>query len=206
MEFTLIIIGMLSVLNPIGAIPVLLNSTTHNTPEEMKQMIRRTAISVAVILLVSAWFGEAVLGFFSISIDAFRTAGGLLIILMGISMLHGKQSSVQFTANENAPAQHKEDISVVPLAMPLLAGPGAISLLILDAHKINGWFGNIKLVLAILIVASIAWLVLTIAEKMQDKIGTIGLNVMSRIMGLILTSIGVQFITTGISHLLPGLT
>jgi len=167
--------------------------------------INRAATSVALILLISAWIGESLLGFFGITIDAFRVGGGLLILLMGISMLHGKQSHVQHCPNEADAVEAKEDISVVPLAIPLMAGPGAISLVILDANKIHSWGGEIILALAIIAVAAIAWLVLLVAEKMRDKLGAIGLNIATRIMGLILAAIGVQFIADGIKQLLPGL-
>jgi len=86
-----------------------------------------------------------------------------------------------------------------------MAGPGSISLVILDANRIHSWGGEILLALAIITVATIAWLVLLIAEKMRDKLGTIGLNIATRIMGLILAAIGVQFIADGIKQLLPGL-
>jgi len=179
--------------------------TNKNDPKADNRTIKRATISVALILLVSAAAGEHLLDFFGITINAFRTAGGLLILLMGISMLHGKQSHVQHSPEEAKSARDKEDISVVPLAIPLMAGPGAISLVILDANKVSGWLGDVKLAIAIISVAIISWLVLFIAEKMRDKLGTIGLNIVSRIMGLILAAIGVQFMADGIIHLLPGL-
>jgi len=190
MSFMLLLVGLLAVVNPLGALPIFLSMTNKNDPKADERTIRRAAIAVALILLISAWAGESLLGFFGITIDAFRTAGGLLILLMGITMLHGKQSHVQHHPSEAESVKDKEDISVVPLAIPLMAGPGAISLVILNANKIHGWQGDIKLVLAIVSVAAIAWLVLMIAEKMRDKIGTIGLNIITRIMGLILAAIG----------------
>jgi len=201
----LLLVGLLAIVNPLGALPIFLSMSDKSDPDADMRTINRAAVAVALILLISAWTGEALLGFFGITIDAFRVGGGLLILLMGISMLHGKQSNVQHCPNEAGEAETKEDISVVPLAIPLMAGPGAISLVILDAHKITTWQGEIILALAIITVASIAWLVLLIAEKMRDKLGTIGLNIATRIMGLILAAIGVQFIADGIKQLLPGL-
>jgi len=205
MSFTLIFVGLLAVVNPLGALPIFLTMADTKDPKKANKTIRRAAIAVTLILLTSAWLGEHLLGFFGISIDAFRSAGGLLILLMGIAMLHGKQSHVQHHPSELEEVSKKEDISVVPLAIPLMAGPGAISLVILDANKVHGWQGNIGLVLAIIAVAAIAWLVLLIAEKMHDHIGVVGLNIITRIMGLILAAIGIQFMADGIIHLLPGL-
>jgi len=205
MSFMLILVGLLAVVNPLGALPIFLSMTDKSNPEADMRTMKRAVVAVALILLISAWAGESLLGFFGITINAFRTAGGLLILLMGIAMLHGKQSHVQHHPDETESVSEKEDISVVPLAIPLMAGPGAISLVILDANKIHGWQGEIKLALAIISVAAIAWLVLLIAEKMRDKLGVIGLNIVTRIMGLILAAIGVQFMADGITRLLPGL-
>ena len=205
MSFMLLLVGLIAIVNPLGALPIFLSMSDKNDPDADMRTINRAAIAVALILLMAAWTGEALLGFFGITIDAFRVGGGLLILLMGIAMLHGKQSHVQHALNEADAVVKKEDISVVPLAIPLMAGPGAISLVILDANKIHTWTGDIVLALAILTVAAIAWLVLLVAEKMRDKLGDIGLNIATRIMGLVLTAIGVQFIADGIKQLLPGL-
>ena len=201
----LLLVGLIAIVNPLGALPVFLSMSDKSDPDADMRTINRAAVSVALILLVSAWTGEALLRFFGITIEAFRVGGGLLILLMGISMLHGKQSHVKHCPNEVDALETKEDISVVPLAIPLMAGPGAISLVILDAHKISTWGGEVLLALAILAVAVIIWLVLLIAEKMRDKLGIIGLNIATRIMGLILAAIGVQFIADGVKALLPGL-
>jgi len=205
MSFMFLLVGLIAIVNPLGALPIFLSMSDKDDPGADMRTINRAAIAVALILLTAAWTGEALLGFFGITIDAFRVGGGLLILLMGISMLHGKQSHVQHCPNEVDAVVEKEDISVVPLAIPLMAGPGSISLVILDANKIHSWSGDILLALAILAVAAIAWLVLLIAEKMRDKFGTIGLNIATRIMGLILAAIGVQFIADGAKQLLPGL-
>ena len=205
MSFMLLLVGLIAIVNPLGALPIFLSMSDEDHPEADMRTINRAATAVALILLVSAWTGESLLGFFGITIDAFRVGGGLLILLMGISMLHGKQSHVQHCPNEADAVGAKEDISVVPLAIPLMAGPGAISLVILDANKIHSWGGEVLLALAIIAVAAIAWLVLLIAEKMRDKLGAIGLNIATRIMGLILAAIGVQFIADGVKQLLPGL-
>ncbi len=201
----LLLIGLLAIVNPLGALPVFLSMSDQENPEADMRTINRATTAVACILLAAAWTGEWLLNFFGITIDAFRAGGGLLIILMGISMLHGRQSHVQHGSGEAKEIEEKEDISVVPLAMPLMAGPGSISLVILDANKIHSWTGELMLACAIIAVAAVVWLVLVIAEKMHDKLGTIGLNIATRIMGLILTAIGVQFMSDGIKGLFPGL-
>jgi len=204
-SFVTILVGLIAIVNPLGAVPIFLSMSGKSDTQTDMRTINRTTVAVALILLLSAWTGESLLSFFSITIDAFRVGGGLLILLMGITMLHGKQSHVQHCPGEAEVLEEKEDIAVVPLAIPLMAGPGAISLVILDANKTSGWQADLFLVLAIILVAAIVWLVLLLADKLKDKMGVIGLNIAVRVMGLILAAIGVQFIADGIKNLLTGL-
>lgn len=150
------IIGMLAIANPLGAIPIFLSMTNDRSSLEKNQIARVTALSVAIILIVSIWAASAVLAFFGISIASFKTGGGLLILLMVISMLRARQSHTRQTPGEADEASEKDTIAVVPLAIPIIAGPGAISLVIVDAHKaenLTNWSiltGDV-LVLALLI-------------------------------------------------------
>ncbi len=203
-SFMLLMVGLLSIVNPLGALPIFL-SMTGRDPVADTRIVNRATMAVALILLLSAWTGEALLGFFGITIDAFRVGGGLLILLMGITMLHGRQSHVQHHPDEAEAVREKEDISVVPLAIPLMAGPGAISLVILDANRAHSLGGEVLLALAILAVAAIVWVVLMLAGRIRALLGVIGLNIVTRIMGLILVAIGVQFIADGGRNLFPGL-
>jgi len=205
MSFVTVLVGLIAIVNPLGALPIFLSMSGKGDTQTDMHTISRAAMAVALVLLLAAWGGETLLGFFGITIDAFRVGGGLLILLMGITMLHGKQSHVQHCPSDAEALDEKEDIAVVPLAIPLMAGPGAISLVILDANKTDGWQGDILLALAIIIVAAIVWLVLLLADRLRDRMGVMGLNIALRIMGLILTAIGVQFMANGIQHLLPGL-
>ncbi len=137
MSFMLMLVGLIAIVNPLGALPIFLSMSDKDDPQAGIRTINRTAMAVALILLVAAWTGESLLSFFGITIDAFRVGGGLLILLMGISMLHGKESRVKHCFSEVEPLEEKEDIAVVPLAIPLMAGPGAISFVILDANQMD---------------------------------------------------------------------
>jgi len=203
MSFVTVLVGLIAIVNPLGALPIFLSMSGESDAQTDMRTINRITMTIAVVLLLAAWGGETLLGFFGITIDAFRVGGGLLILLMGITMLHGKQSHVQHCPSDAEALDEKEDIAVVPLAIPLMAGPGAISLVILDTNKISGWQND--LALAIIIVAVIVWMVLILADKLRDRMGVMGLNIAIRVMGLVLTAIGVQFMTNGIQHLLPGL-
>jgi len=161
---------------------------------------------VAVILTIAVWVGGALLSFFGIGIPAFRIAGGLLVLLIAIAMFGAKTSPARHTEAEQVEAEAKSDISVVPLAIPLLAGPGAISLAIVDAHQAGGLTGKLAFNLGILGIAVIVWVVLSMAEPIGRRLGTGGLNIATRVMGLILAAMAVQFMADGMLELFPGLS
>jgi multiple antibiotic resistance protein len=199
-----IIINLLAIVNPLGAVPIIISLTSDSTLQQRGHIARISAISVAVILVFGVWIGEPFLHFFGISISAFRVAGGLLILLMGIAMLHGRISGVKHTAAEAMEAESRESIAIVPLAIPLMAGPGSISLVIVDAHALN--YGNKFVLSACVLVVSLAvWIALRLAGPISRTLGTIGINVATRVMGLILASVGVEYIVVGLKQLLPGL-
>ena len=166
----------------------------------------KASVAVAVILTIAVWVGGALLAFFGIGIPAFRIAGGLLVLLIAIAMFGAKTSPARHTDAEQLEAEAKNDISVVPLAIPLLAGPGAISLAIVDAHQAGSLMGKLAFKLGILGVAAIVWLVLRMAEPIGRRLGTGGLNIATRVMGLILAAMAVQFMAEGMLELFPGLS
>ena len=207
-EYTLYakaMIGVLAIVNPLGAIPIFLSLSTDRTPVQCRQIARRSAFSVAIVLILSVWAGDTILGFFGIGIPAFRAGGGLLILLMAVSMLHARQSHTRQSPEEADEAGGKENIAVVPLAIPLMAGPGAISLVIVDAHEAANWSDRLILSAGIAAVAVSVWLALRLATPIGNRLGITGLNIATRVMGLLLAAIGIQMLAAGLIKLLPGL-
>jgi len=201
-------IGVLAIVNPLGAIPIFLSLCSDQTPEEYCRTAFHSALAVALILLSATWAGDSILGFFGIGIPAFQAGGGLLIVLMAINMLHAKHSHTQHTQQEvqkEVDDSDREGVAIVPLAIPLMAGPGAISLVIIDSHQVAHWTERFILSGSIVIVACIVWVSLHMALPIGQKMGVTGLNIATRIMGLLLAAIGVQMLTTGLKMLLPGL-
>lgn len=199
------LIGVFAILNPLGAIPLFLTLTAGRSRDEMRRIAAKTASAVTAILIVALWSGQRLLAVFGIGVPAFRFAGGLLVLLIAIAMFHAKSTPARHTKEEDAEAESKEDIAVVPLAIPLLAGPGTISLVIVDAQKARGLGGGLVLSAGILVVGILVWLVLRLAEPIGVRLGTAGLNIATRIMGLILAAMAVQFMAVGLTALLPGL-
>ena len=199
------LIGIFAILNPLGTIPIFLGLMAGRSSEEMRRTAFKTAVAVAVILVFAVWAGESLLTFFGIGIPAFRIGGGILLLIIAIAMFDAKISMARHTPAEQVEAELKEDISVVPMAVPLLAGPGAISLTIVDAHQAMGWSGKLMLSGGIILIAIIVWAVLWLAEPIGKRLGTTGLNIATRLMGLLLAAMAVQLMAGGMLSLFPGL-
>ena len=203
--YVITLISLLAIVNPLGAVPVFISLTSDTPLQERGHIARISATSVAMILVFAVWIGEPFLHFFGTSIGAFRVAGGLLILLMGIAMLHGRISEAKHTAAEAKEAKDKETVAVVPLAIPLMAGPGAISLVIVDAHHASNYGNKFLLSAGVVVVSLLVWTALRLAGPLSRALGTTGINIATRVMGLILASVGVEFIAGGLKQLLPGL-
>ncbi len=197
--------GLVAITNPLGVVPVFLSLTEGVTERERRAIIRRTTLAVSSVLIVSLWAGDLVLRFFGVGIPAFRTGGGLLILVMALSMLHARRSQVKQSPAEREEASARDDVSVVPLAIPLLAGPGAISLVVDQAAAHGAVLTRLAFTGVVLVLGVLVWGVLRVAEPVGRRLGVTGLNVATRIMGLLLAAIGVQMITAGLVELLPGL-
>lgn len=200
------LVGIFAILNPLGAIPIYLSMMADRRPKELYRTAFKASVAVAVILTLAVWVGDALLSFFGIGIPAFRIAGGLLVLIIAIAMFDARTSPARHTDAEQAEAEVKNDIAVVPLAIPLLAGPGAISLTIVDAHQVISLADKLVFSLGICGVAAIVWVVLRLAEPIGARLGTGGLNIATRVMGLILASMAVQFMADGLLELFPGLS
>ncbi|MBF6058922.1 MULTISPECIES: YchE family NAAT transporter [Thiomicrorhabdus] len=204
-EYTKFLIGLIAVVNPIGAIPIFLAMTGDLNSVERRKIVHITVIAVASILLISLFFGEAILDFFGISINSFRVGGGILILLMAISMMHTKGERPIRTKEETYDPDQNDSIGVVPLAMPLLAGPGAISAVIIEAHRQSTVMHYGFLGLDILILTLFLWMTLRMTPWISQHISQVGINIVTRIMGLLLAAIAIEFIANGLKGLFPSL-
>lgn len=205
-EYVKIFIGLLAIVNPFGTIPLFISMTANESELQRKKTVDLTSAGVTIILLTVLFFGQLILQFFGISIDSFRVGGGILLLLMAIAMLNAKTSNVKQTETEAYESIDKESVAIVPLAMPMLAGPGAISTIILASHKGTGFGHFFGITVGILLLSAIVWLVLRTSSWIANRLGETGINVFSRIMGLMLAAIAIEFIANGIKGLFPGLS
>ncbi|MGB4812626.1 MAG: MarC family protein [Methylophilaceae bacterium] len=200
-----ITIALLAIVNPIGSLPIFISATDGWQKSDRARTARIVAITVFIVLSLSAFIGADILDFFGISIPSFQVGGGILILLISISMMHGKQSDARQTPEEAQNLADREVIAIVPLSIPLLAGPGAISSMIINAQEQTSFWGHIALVIPVAIIAAIIWLTLQLADAITRKLGTIGINIVTRLMGLILAAMAVEFIAHGLTGLFPKL-
>lgn len=199
------LVALLAIVNPFGAVPIFIAVTADESPLQRHKTARMTAIAVAITLLVAAYLGQIILNLFGINIDAFRVGGGLLILLMAIKMLQGRPNEARHTPAETEEGISKEDVAVVPLAIPLLAGPGSISTVIIAAQNAHGVLAWAVLTVDIVVVALVVFLTLRIAVPLSARLGQSGIRIATRVLGLLLAAIAMQFITVGLKGLLPGL-
>jgi len=189
--------SLLAIMNPLSAAPMYLALTDGYTPANRRRTLRNAMLTAFAVLLVFALLGGTIFQLFGITIDAFRIAGGIIFFGIGMDMLQAKRSRVKATEEEEEEGRHKEDVGITPLGIPMITGPGAITTVMVlmtratDGPRVAVVFGTVVAVLGI------AWAVLTAAPRLVRFFGQTGLNVMTRIMGLLVTVIAVQFIVDG---------
>ena len=199
------LVGLIVIVNPLLGVSSITTLASDETSEQRRATARMAALTVGVVMSISAIAGEAVLALFGIGIPEFHVGGGILLLLIAVSMLNARMSGVRHTAAESEEAQMREQVGVVPIGIPLLAGPGAISTAILYAHKGKGWLDMVVLLGEIWLVAALVWIALLLGNRLLSILGQTGMNIASRIMGLLLAAIAVGFVTQGLKVLLPGL-
>jgi multiple antibiotic resistance protein len=200
-----ITLALFAIVNPIGSLPIFISATSGWQKADRTRTARTVALTVLIVLGAAAFIGDGILDFFGITIPSFQVGGGILILLISISMMHGKQGGTRQTAEEAQTMAEREVIAIVPLSIPLLAGPGAISSMILSAQQHPGVLGHISLMLPVAIIALSIWFLLQLADVITEFLGTIGINIVTRLMGLILAAMAVEFIANGLKGLFPQL-
>ena len=198
-------ISLLAIVNPIGAIPLFLAWTASRSRHERAASARTAAVTAVLALLAAAWLGDALFAFFGIRLASFRVGGGLLLLLMAMAMLQAETPRAKHAATEDEEARSKESIGVVPLGIPLLAGPGSISLVIDAVQRAPAAAGKLVLSGEILLVGAATWAALQSGERIFTRVGETGINIVTRLMGLILAAVAVELLAAGALALFPGL-
>ena len=195
--FILAFSTLFTLVNPIGLSPVYLSIVDNFGPEERKQIALKGTITAFFILIIFSLIGDIIFSFYGITISAFKIAGGILFFRTGIQMLEARVSRSRSTPKEKEEAETKDDIAYTPIGIPLIAGPGAItSVLILSSESPN-WELRIVLFVIIAIVLLLTYVIFLGSDYLNQRFGTKGLRIVQRIMGLILMVIAIQIVIDG---------
>lgn len=186
------------IMNPIGLAPLFYIWTVNNTEKEVIHILKRTTVVVILTLLIFGFFGKYIFNFFGITINSFKVIGGLLILKISWDMLHAKMSKIKQTQKEKEEMSQLEDIAVVPLGIPLLAGPGSITTTIILMEHTTGILDKLIIVISIFLATGVSVFILYISEKIVMVLRTSGINAVVRIMGLILGAISIEIIWSGL--------
>lgn len=188
--------SLLFIVDPVAVIPTYLVITQGNSVEARRRTALRACIAAGLLMTVFGVAGNAIFHVFGITLPAFRIAGGFILWLVALDMLRGERTTQEST-EEIVEGQEKEDVALTPLAMPMLAGPGAISTVMVLAGQARGVPGYIAVYGSIWLTAVICWLTLRAGDRLVALMGQTGIRVMTRIMGLLLAAVATQFVITG---------
>jgi MarC family membrane protein len=205
--FIFLFAALFSVLNPIGTVPIFVGLTQDYNKKERSRVALWTAVNVFIILIISFFIGQYVLEFFGITISALRIAGGIIIASSGFGLLNGKfKQNRGIDKKVQQDIENRTDIALTPLAMPMLAGPGSISLLIAYYQENHETAGEIiSSCLAILIVSFVVFLILRSAHYLAKYLGASGIVAISRIIGFLTIAIGIQYIISSVLSIIRGI-
>ena len=203
-EYLRFVVTLTAVVDPFLAVPFFLAFTSTYSAEDRGRLARVIALTVFLVLASAAFLGEALLHLIGASLPAFRVGGGLVLLLMALAMLNAQAGGVRQSQAEAHEFETGDVSGVVPLAVPLLAGPGAISTAIIAAER-GGLAHQFAVIGCIAIVCLVSWAVLAHAHAIATRLSLTGLNVATRILGLLLAAMAVQTMADGLKELLPGL-
>jgi multiple antibiotic resistance protein len=196
---TLAFTSLLAILNPLSAVPVFIAMTAHYDRAHRAATLRRAILTAFMVMVAFSLLGSFILRFFGITTYAFQIAGGIIFFGIGWDMLHARRSRVKTTEEEESEGAAREDIGIIPLGLPSLAGPGTITTVIALDSQADTLGERASIYVAIVAVCLIAWVVLAAAPVVTRKLGQTGMNVFTRIMGLLVMVIGAQFVINGVT-------
>ena len=193
------------VVDPPGIVPIFIAMTSGDTEAKKKDMALRASVVAFGILTVFALFGGVIFKVFGITLGAFKVAGGILLLITALDMLKAQPSRTRSSPDEQLEGAVKDDVAIVPLGMPLLAGPGAIATVMVLVSRGKDWSYVIPVLGSVLITCVVTYLVLRAAGHIDRVLGKSGLAILQRVMGLLLAAIAIQFAADGIKELIPSL-
>jgi len=190
------------IIDPFGCAPIFMTLVEGAPHSKIKIIALRACVVSILILVILALSGTFIFQIFGITIPAFRIAGGVVLAMVGITMLNVRTERIRTSEEEEAEATHLEDVSIIPLAMPLLAGPGSITTVIVLMSKADSLLKGVQVISSIILVITLTYIILIYSRFFLRYLGSIGIRVISRIMGLFLLALACQFIIDGVMEVM----
>ena len=203
--FILVLSAVFFVVDPFAAVPLYIAMTRGDSHEKRRKMALRASFTSAIVLIAFAFLGKSIFTLFGITLPAFKVAGGVLLFLIALDMVRAQPSRTRTSPEETREGAEKDDIAIIPLAIPMLSGPGSIATVMVLTAQAKGWQEHGAVVVSILLTALASYFILRAAQYAERVLKQTGLNVLTRLMGMVLCAIAVQFIASGTGDLLPGL-
>lgn len=199
-EWFSFLLALIAITHPVRIIPLFMGLTINYPHDRIKKIVKVSSLTVLISLSTAIWFGELILHMFGITIGDFQIAGGIVLLLLGLSMLYSGSSTLS-----DDECEYNSSIAVVPLAIPWIASPGAFTALIVETHKYSDLSDKILLNLNVGILCLLIAIALLFSSRIHSLIGKSSINVASKIMGLIVIAMGIEMFTQGIYRIFPNL-
>lgn len=203
-ELASLVAALFSMMNPIGNVGVFAGLTTEFSAKKVRRAAWTSALAIAITLLIVTWTGSWVMTFFGLTVDSLRAAGGVIVLLIGLHMLFNK-SEHKHSAAELEDAKSSDSIAVVPMAIPIVAGPGTMATVLVAAQNSPSVLSRAEISVVVAVLAAVCGLLFSFAKPIATRLGASGMGVVTRVMGMILASIAMSMLAEGLRALLPGL-
>jgi multiple antibiotic resistance protein len=187
--------------DPFAALPTFLAVTADQDPPKRRRTARKASLTAFIVLSIFAFIGQYIFKLFGITLPAFEISGGVILLLIGLDMLEAKRSATQESPGETSAAVQKDDAGIVPMGIPMLAGPGSITTVMVLVGQVQNRWQMVSILGAIAITAAVCWLVLGSATRVANMLGDTGIRILVRIMGLLLVALAVQYFVNGFQDL-----
>ena len=199
------LVAMIIMMNPLGSLSIFLDLTRKMKVSEQRHIALRSSAAIIVIMLLTVWTGENLLNVLGITIPSFRCAGGIILLLMGLSMLQSRESPVSYTSEDDEAAKERHSVAIVPMALPVIIGPGAISTLIIIAGDYPQFASKTWMSLLCILLTFVMGILLYYAAIVARIVGLSVMKVVTSIMGMIIMAIAVGMLANGLMGLFPGI-
>lgn len=205
MDLVKTFVTLLALVDPLAIVPFFISLTAAQTKAERLRTMQVASIAVPTVIAVTALLGDRIIGILGISVPGFQVGGGIIMLLMALSMMNASLGATRNTAEETTEAESRASIAVVPLTIPLLTGPATISTVIIYANRAKHWWEYAGIIGCGIIIGLLTYLCFRLSGKIAKVMGVTGINIATRVMGLLLAALAAEFIISGIVEMVPAL-